>query len=172
MRLLLSSSVLCLSLLAACGSEPEERQDATLNQALPSPSYETINETEEQTAPEAPDGTPPRAPAAPSARVEDPGTIPAAFQGRWTGVAQGCDDPRSDLRLAVGGNTLRFYESEGVVTDVAQSGARAVTVNARYTGEGETWERRQTLTLSAAGDRLTIADDGAATVRKRCPGGG
>lgn len=171
MRFFVSACLLFPSLLAACGSEPENRQEATLNHSVPPPSYETIDETEESTAPEAPDTTTQSQADSPSAKVDTPGTIPAGYQGRWTGLQQDCDEPRSDLRLLVSGKSLRFYESEGTVTDVAQEGPRSIAINARYTGEGETWDRRQTLALSADGDRLTIADDGTTTVRRRCPGG-
>jgi hypothetical protein len=63
---------------------------------------------------------------------------------------------------------VRFYESRGEVTAVTRQGPRAISVEARYRGEGQTWNRTTRMTLSRSGDELTI--DGA--TRQRCETGG
>lgn len=93
--------------------------------------------------------------------------IPANFRGEWTTRLQDCGTGRSDSRLVIDARTVRFYESRGEVTGVTRDGPRAITVEARYRGEGETRNRTTRMTLSGDADRLTI--DGM--TRQRCPAG-
>jgi len=93
--------------------------------------------------------------------------IPVNFRGEWNTRLQDCGTGRNDTRLIIDARTVRFYESRGEVTGVTRDGPRSITVEARYTGEGRTWNRSARMTLSRDGDRLTI--DGAA--RQRCPAG-
>lgn len=155
MRLLSILPVPPLLILAACGQDAP--RDPPENVAA---------------VPSRPDPAPVDAvtPPAPIARQEpDPaGLIPARFRGRWAGLGADCADERSDLRLSVLGDELHFYESVGKVAKVVVHGAGALVVDAAYEGEGQAWDRRQTLSLSPDGQRLTIVTEGVAMVRKRC----
>ncbi|CAN5196572.1 hypothetical protein BH10PSE12_BH10PSE12_36250 [soil metagenome] len=102
------------------------------------------------------------------ATIDTPGTLPAAFRGQWAGTTEDCGNRRSDLHLSLGPREMRFYESLGTVTAVEQAGADAIIVDASYEGEGQTWSRRQKLSLSADGTLLTVANQGNSIVRKRC----
>jgi hypothetical protein len=113
---------------------------------------------------EAVSPAPPR-PASPlPGRAEQ---IPADFRGEWNARLQDCGSGRGDSRLIIDARTVRFYESRGEVTGVSRDGPRAITVEARYTGEGRTRTRSSHMSLSRGGEDLTI--DGA--VRHRCPTG-
>lgn len=139
-------------ILAACSQEPAPPPDA--------------NESVEQsTAPKPVAPSPPPA-ASPSASLvaAEAGTIPARFRGEWNRVAADCGTGRNDSRLRIEPMRLRFHESSGEVVSVRDEG-QTITVRARYTGEGETWEADRSFTL--AGDGKTLTSDGM--VRTRCP---
>lgn len=135
--------------LAACSEEPAAPPDANDSAGRPA--------TPE---PAAPSPTPAASPSAGLAVA----TIPARFRGEWNRVAADCGTGRNDSRLRIEPERLRFYESSGEVVSVREDG-RTVTVRARFTGEGETWEADRSFTLSADGD--TLISDG--TKRTRCP---
>lgn len=95
-------------------------------------------------------------------------TIPAAFRGRWAGDAASCSGPRDEMALTITGDTLRFYESEGRVEAVDIASPRDATVEADFTGEGESWRDTRRLALSENGDTLTITIAGTSSTRVRC----
>jgi hypothetical protein len=93
------------------------------------------------------------------------GLIPQPFRGNWSASASRCGTPGDDMRLAVGADTLTFYESEGKVTSARPLSPNRLSVSANYSGEGETWNDTATMTLSGNGNTLTIG-----TVKRvRCP---
>lgn len=158
MRIAIAPAMLALLLLSACGSEPREGGEAVpLNTTIENRGAPVDSITNGMETPPV---------AAPAAEPEN--ALPVAFRGRWTGLEHDCSDQASDLRLTTSDTQMRFYESVGTVTAVSPEGPNAVMVDATYEGEGQTWSRRQKLTLSADGTRLTIADQSNATVRKRC----
>lgn len=104
----------------------------------------------------APPARGPATAAAPPAAA--PGTsgnalIPAALQGRWGLTPSDCTEPLSNAKglMVVASNELRFYESRAVP---ANGVARANSFNAdfRFSGEGQTWVKFETLQLK--GDKL------------------
>lgn len=97
-----------------------------------------------------------------------PGELPAAMLGNWGGLEEDCSDKTSIFRLKVEPTHLRFFESVGDVRSVRASGKDAVVADIEYNGEGQSWQRRQTLSLSEGGARLTISGVGNAMVRQRC----
>lgn len=173
-------SVLALSallILSACDGGSGDRDSDNLTAPIHSAPGQSEQDQPQQgeSHPEqgASSGTMPHleTPAAPSrAASSSPGAIPPAFRGYWTGLDIGCGDTSSHMRLGIGAKDLRFYESVGTVATVEQAGPDAVIVDARYEGEGQSWSRRQKLTLSPAGDRLTVANQGNAITRKKCAG--
>lgn len=142
-------------LLAACGpSEPVNRSEAVV---APPPVVATHDGAAARPAP-AP------APDRPSA------AIPAPFHGVYDASREACGRP-SDGRLTVTSGALRFHESIGTVRGVTAAGAGAVTVEADYQGEGESWRSVRELRLAEGGDGLTISGDGTTFARVRCPAG-
>lgn len=138
--------ILPLALLAACSQEPA------------APDVETRNNAQEATPPSLPEpaeSSPPRTAA---------GTIPAAFHGRWSANAADCEKEGDVTRLTIAPRELRYYESSADVTAVSGTGP-SISVTARYTGEGETWDATRNLALSDDGSSLTV--DGMPRVR--CP---
>jgi hypothetical protein len=138
-------AILLPAILAACSQEA----------APPA----VTNEIERPTAPgpEAPLPTPARSSSATP-------VIPEAFRGEWNRLVADCGTGRNDSQLWIGERQLRFYESSGAVLSVRDQG-RTITVRARYTGEGETWEAERRFTLSADGG--TLSAEGME--RTRCP---
>ncbi|HWJ69780.1 MAG TPA: hypothetical protein VNS79_07020 [Sphingobium sp.] len=91
--------------------------------------------------------------------------IPAAFQGNWSASRASCGKPGDDMRLAVQGDSLIYYESVGQVTAMQKLGDDRIHITADYNGEGDHWSDSATLALSEGGNRLTIGK----TSRVRCP---
>ena len=137
--------ILPLALVAACSQEPAS-DAVTQNNA---------QQAEPLSRPE---------PAASSPAPANGSTIPAAFHGRWSANAVDCENEGDVTRLTISPRELRFYESSADVTAVSGTD-RAISVSARYTGEGETWDATRTLALSDDGSSLTV--DGMPRVR--CP---
>ena len=139
-----------LVLVAACSQEPA-LDDATQN---------NTQDAEPLSLPDPVEPTPAASPT-PAGATD---TIPAPFQGDWSAKAADCGKGSDVSRLTIAPGELRFYESSASVTGV--TGTRGeITVSARYTGEGETWDATRTFTLSADGNSLT--SDGM--TRVRCP---
>jgi hypothetical protein len=137
--------ILPLALVAACSQEPAS-DAVTQNNA---------QQAEPLSRPE---------PAASSPAPAKGSTIPAAFHGRWSANAVDCENEGDVTRLTISPRELRFYESSADVTAVSGTD-QAISVSARYTGEGETWDATRTLALSDDGSSLTV--DGMPRVR--CP---
>lgn len=94
--------------------------------------------------------------------------LPERFQGVFDQNRAACADPSSVYRLTVSEDELRFYESVGQVRGIAPSGDGGLNVTAEYQGEGERWEERLVLTLSADDDQLTVTRNGQSMERVRC----
>ena len=77
--------------------------------------------------------------------------IPAGFLGRWSETQASCAKPGDMSRLTIYADTLVFYESQGKVTAVRQTGPDEIRIDARYQGEGESWSRSSQLRLADKG---------------------
>lgn len=135
---------LALFALGACGSEPDAPAPEPAETAMPVEPDGGIG-----------DGAPPPGDAVDTALAN---RIPPRFQGVWDHVEGSCD-PASDLRMEISGSEILFYESVGMVTDVAEEGDDVV-VTLAMEGEGETWEQKTRLSLagSGSGERLETSD--------------
>lgn len=165
-------SLLLLAGLVACdggsqGDVAKSRLDAPLpdsandgDSAEPPGNHVTVTHSDADQATEAEEDE----------EEEAPGQLPAALQGRWTGINDRCADAGAELELKVTPRQLIFHESVGSVAQVTRKGEGRVTVEAAFTGEGESWTRR--LDMRASGDRLMVSNDGQTVTRKRCDGGG
>src|SRR3546814_5910594 len=71
--------------------------------------------------------------------VETATVLPVDFQGRWGLVANDCDPARDDNKglMTVAADTLKFYESRGVVKTVTIASPTKLTADLAFTGEGQ-----------------------------------
>jgi hypothetical protein len=97
--------------------------------------------------------------------VIDPGasTIPASIQGNWGLTAADCIPGRSDAKglLVIGPTTLRFYESTGTLSVVAARTANRIDGTFAFSGEGQTWQRREILDVGDGDGPLVRTESGA-----------
>lgn len=153
----------CL-LLAACGdAEPEQNVSIEVPAPAtpsPQPSPEPTPSSEPTPTP-TPTATPEADETAAATGVVD--AIPQPWRGTWSGGRGSCDRG-SELRLVVGADRLTFYESEGEANRIERLTEREVQVDLTMTGEGETWNRRVTLSLSDDRQRLTRSEAGMPAV--------
>lgn len=93
--------------------------------------------------------------------------IPDAFRGRW--AAEGNCGSFAQVAITVERDQIQFWESFAVPTYILRAGAREVSMELDFTGEGETWTDSTTLALTLD-DRLRRADpDGTEVLYTRCP---
>ena len=106
--------------------------------------------------------TPEGAPPENETTFEDtaPGTggaaaIPAALQGRWGLTPADCTSALAKAKglLIINPGELRFYESRALASPGIQSDNQTIRGNFRFSGEGESWTRFESLKRS--GDKLT-----------------
>jgi hypothetical protein len=123
-------------------------------------------------APAVSDATAAQAPAQPPETREEIGTIPvaagpipAAFVGEWNVGLQHCGTGLDESRVRVEPQRVLFHESEAVAKRVTVHDPRSITIEGPFQGEGESWEGRLRMDLSASGQALTIGD----LTRRRCP---
>ncbi|MDO7836497.1 hypothetical protein Q4610_15730 [Sphingobium sp. HBC34] len=159
---------IALLLLAACDRPSDDAAQqpgvatTIMNQAPPA-----IRPTDAPANAIVPVEPAPRIDTPPSPAASD-GLIPAAFQGRWTGAADRCGDRAAALELTIAPDQMIFHESVGAVQAVREGTDGRVTIDAAFTGEGQSWTRTLALRISADGRALTIVNDGTAVTRKRC----
>jgi hypothetical protein len=99
----------------------------------------------------APDGSPPDNAAAAVAPTASDGSIkiPALFHGRWGITPADCTSTRGDAKglLVIDPNRLRFYESSAIPVGNTNSSDDSFSADYRFTGEGQTWTRFETLQI-------------------------
>jgi hypothetical protein len=180
MRVLLTAA---LFLLAACGQtstqtgqDPsagegkDEAAQPTVQQGQPENLMDDGNNQAVPLDPPPPDpNAAPKAAASPAALQ----AFPASFQGRWGLVAADCEPGRADAKglMEVGPKSLRFYESRGIPTRLAQAAPGRIEATLAMTGEGQEWTAAQALTLQADGKVLVREerDPPAALRYAKCP---
>ncbi len=136
MRIVLSC--LALAALAACGKPDAVADGANNVEGLP-----TAN-----TPAPSPTGAPPtNAAANTSGTPTSAAAIPAALQGRWGLTPVDCTSTLGDAKglLIVGSDELRFYESRAVPSPGVQTSPDSVSGNFAFTGEGQEWEKYESL---------------------------
>ena len=137
-------------LLAACTQDESAPVDSTVEEITPG----TTPGEEQSLADPALGAVTAPAPAT--------ATIPTAMQGRWGMTAADCDPGRGDAKglMTVGAESLAFYESRGVLREVASQGADEVSARFVYSGEGMNWETEETLRLQDNGSVLVRRSSG------------
>ena len=176
----------CVAMLATgCrpSSDRTEAQEAgaaasggtATSRSVGDPVQPGANQVTPETLPEEPateDTAEPLADNAGANAVEPPPVatpaIPQRYQGRWGMVAADCTSTQGDAKglLTIDGRTLRFYESTGTLVEQLPAIATSFSGRFAFTGEGMTWQRVVTLTLS--GDTLTRADETGTFTYSRC----
>ena len=143
---LLPAALLSLALFACTQSDPnniaiDEANNvaATADDVMPSENAATPAEDNAATGNDT----------APVAAV-----IPAQYRGRWGLVAADCTSTRGDAKglIAVDDKTIKFYEARATLREQRPAIATSFSGLFGFTGEGQTWERVETLTVT--GDRM------------------
>lgn len=157
--------------LAACGSPPAEQTAPVTNDTVANET-EVVAETPvaqpNQPADDAaplPSAVPTLEPVATptSDSPSDTATIPAALRGRWGLAAEDCTSTRGDAKglLRIAADTIRFYESRGILRRVIERDDSRIVADFDFEGEGQTWKRRMTLDGQNGGKTLVRRDQGA-----------
>lgn len=135
--------------IAACGKQVPVANGANSVTAVPEPANAATltpegapPETESTVAPEASEGS-----AAAS--------IPATLQGSWGLTPEDCTSApaRAQGLLVIHGSELRFYKSLAALSNSVQADDQSMNGDFRFSGEGKTWTRFESLKRS--GDKLT-----------------
>jgi len=160
MRMRTLFTCIALAALAACGKPDAVASGANTVDALP-----TVN------APEpSPAAAPPVNATASEATPAPAAAIPAAIQGRWGLTPRDCTSTLGDAKglLIVSADELRFYESRAVPSPGVEATADSVSGNFAFRGEGQAWEKYETLELQQ--DKLirTERDPVASFTYVRC----
>ena len=97
-------------------------------------------------------------------------TFPAPFRGRWGMVANDCDPARADAKglMTVEADRLRFYESRGAPTRIEIASPFKLTAELAFTGEGQSWTKRTTMTLIEGGRTIIREESGPAASNGTC----
>jgi len=132
---------LAVAALAACGKPPAVADGANNVDGLPG-----LN-----TPAPSPAAAPPANAAANSSRAAPSPTvaIPTALRGRWGLSPRDCTSTLGDAKglLIVGADELRFYESRAVPSPGIETSRDSVSGNFAFTGEGQEWEKYETLAI-------------------------
>lgn len=129
--------LLAVLALADCGKPRAVADDANNVDALPAVNVPAPSPT----------GAPPANATASAGTPAAAGTIPAALQGRWGLTPADCTSTLGDAKglLIVSADELRFYESRAVPSPGVQTSADSVSGNFAFTGEGQAWEKYESL---------------------------
>jgi hypothetical protein len=153
-------SCVALAALAACG-----RPDAVANGANNVDALPTVNAL----AP-SPTAAPPANATASGGTPAPAAAIPAAIQGRWGLTPRDCTSTLGDAKglLIVSADELRFYESRAVPSPGVETTADSVNGNFAFTGEGQEWEKYETLEVQQGKLIRTERDPVASFTYVRC----
>jgi hypothetical protein len=112
-------------------------------------------------APDPAGGPPVKTGALPAATA---GTtaIPASLQGRWGLTPADCTAPLANAKglLVINARELRFYESRAVPSGDVQTGADRMSGRFRFSGEGQSWVKFESLKRN--GDKVTRTESNPA----------
>lgn len=162
--------ILASLLLAACsGSEEGNNSSDSAGQTIEQTPSNLQEDPNNQVVPLT---TPTSAPAPSPTPVA---ALPESFHGRWGMVAEDCIPGRADAKglMIVAADGLGFYESRGAVEQARQLRANTLELDLAFTGEGQEWNRTETLTLADDGRTLIREEQRpAASYRySKCPAG-
>jgi hypothetical protein len=95
-------------------------------------------------------------------------SIPAHYRGRWGMVAADCTSTRGDAKglITINDTWIGFYEARATLKEQRPAIATSFSGLFAFTGEGQSWEKVQTLTRT--GDTLKRAEESGTFTYKRC----
>ena len=157
-------------LLALAGCGPDPVKDGAENGAPPVEDM-VVNDGSRDLPGNVrpPEPTNQAAPTNTAASATPAAPIPAQYRGRWGMNANDCDPRQAAAAkglITIGERTIRFYESTATVKEPRVAVAISYAALFVFTGEGQTWEKVETLTRS--GDTLTRADADGTFTYTRC----
>ncbi|MEH3046369.1 hypothetical protein [Sphingomonas adhaesiva] len=163
------------AMLAACsGSDPADynRVDVPEKEARAQAAIDAAA-AQNGTATTARLGVPVATPTPTAARDR---AFPVDFRGYWGAIDDDCElaNTAATGRIDVDGDTVRFYESKARVQSLRLSSPAALTVDLRFSGEGQTWRATEAWLLENGGTTLLRTRPAAgtqpavATRYKRC----
>ena len=119
--------------------------------------------------------TPPNAGPNPAPSPSPIAALPAEYRGRWGLVGNDCVPGRDDAKglMIVSADALGFYESRGRIEQAVTTRPGTFQLDLAFTGEGQEWNRRETLTLLEAGKTLVREEQKPAGSFRyiKCPAG-
>jgi hypothetical protein len=167
-------AIAAVLLLSACGGGSEEEAGNNSSSSVgaaveqtPSNLQDDPNNSVVPLSPPSPQPAPSGTPVA---------ALPADFQGRWGMGDKDCD-PAFDYvakgLMVVSADTLKFYESRGRVERARSDRPGAIELDLAFAGEGQDWQRTETLTLQDGGRTLVREEQKPAGSYRytRCPAG-
>lgn len=95
-------------------------------------------------------------------------SIPAEYQGEWRGDVARCGGPNDGTMLVITPDELRFPDAVGKVM-ASSANATGITIVGEFKGQDMQWRRAIVFNLSPDGQSLTSGDEGATSVRRKCP---
>ncbi len=104
----------------------------------------------------------------PSQSAQTAVTISSQFQGKWDADPVACAAVASDMRQYIGAGGMRFGDAVGEARRVIRHDSQSVSILTSFASDGDPSEEDVRLTLSPAGDKLTVQTDKISTTRQRC----
>jgi hypothetical protein len=98
-------------------------------------------------------------------------TIPTAFQGVFRRTLAECGQA-AESALTVRPTKMHFASSEADVQRVRVDGSRKIVVTSIYDGNGQVWEKTETILLGKGGHSIAFQSEQGPDTRVRCPRGG
>ena len=98
-------------------------------------------------------------------------TIPTAFQGVFRKSLEECGQA-AESALTVRPTKMHFSASEADVQRVRVDGSRKIVVTSIYDGNGDVWEKTETILLGKGGQSIAFQSEQGPDTRLRCPRGG
>lgn len=98
-------------------------------------------------------------------------TVPIAFQGVFRKSLEECGQP-AESALVVRPTKMHFQTSEADIQRVRVDGSRKIVVTSIYDGDGQVWEKTETILLGKGGASIAFQSDQGPDTRLRCPRSG
>jgi hypothetical protein len=98
-------------------------------------------------------------------------TIPIAFQGVFRKSLAECGQV-ADSALTVRPTKMHFQSAEADVQRVRVEGGRKIVVTSIYDGDGQVWEKTETILLGKGGASIAFQSEQGPDTRIRCPRAG
>ncbi len=95
-------------------------------------------------------------------------TIPTTFQGIYRKSLEECGQA-GESALTVRPTKMHFHSSEADVQRVRVEGSRKIVVTSIYDGEGQVWEKTETILLGKGGQSIAFQSEQGPDTRLRCP---